>query len=129
MPDVAASHSCRRESVTEQRWQEHHRPLHPLGLVDGHDPHGVEGSVLVVLPALGVGVLGAVLEEVRERAVLLYWLGLVVDRLVVGNNLAELAEVVEDDLASLVRDQFLPDASLLEKARNTRWIEYCPQRF
>ena len=85
--------------------------------MDGHDPYGVEAGVLFVLPTLGVGVLGAVLEETRERAVLLDWLGLVVDRLVVGNDLAEPAEVVQDDLATLVRDPFLPDASLLEKGQ------------
>ena len=66
VPDVASAGPSGRKAVPEQRRNENHRPLHPLGLVDGHDPDRVRVGVLVVLPALRIGVLGVVLEEVRE---------------------------------------------------------------
>ena len=80
VPHATAADSCGWEPVPEQRGHEHDRPLHSLGLVDGHDPHGVGVGVLVVLPALGVGVLGADTEGSRRTIRTSRGLGLVVDR-------------------------------------------------
>ena len=124
VPHAAAARSFRREAVLEQRGHEHDRPLHALGLVDGHDPDGVRVGVLVVLPAFGVGVLGAVLQEIGERCIFLHRLRVVVDRLEVGDELAEFAEIVEDDLAAAMSGHSssrTPASS--RKVRNTRWIE------
>ena len=52
---------------------------------------------MVGLPALGIGVLGAIREEIGNGSVLLGRLRVVVDRLEVRDELTELAEIVEDD--------------------------------
>ena len=71
MPNIPPSNPRGWESVAQECGNEDDRPLHTLGLVHGHYANRVRGGVLVVLPPFRVGVLGAMLEEVREGAVLL----------------------------------------------------------
>ena len=78
---------------------EHRRPLHALRLVDGRDGHRVRRGVADVGVRLGVVVGRLVLEPLGERLVLLRGLGGEVDLLEVRDHLAELAELVEDELA------------------------------
>jgi hypothetical protein len=102
------------EAVLEQRGDEYHWPLHALLLVHRHDADRIRVGVLVVLPALGRVALGAILEEVGERSILLRRLRVKVDRLEVRNKLAELAQVIEGDLAASVWDALLANARILE---------------
>ena len=88
-----------REAVRPQARQEDRRPLHALGLVDGRERDGVRRRVADVGVRLRVVAGRLVLEPVRERLVLLSRLGVEVDLLEVGDRLAELAELVEDELA------------------------------
>ena len=115
MPDGRAADLGRGKTVAQERGQEDHRPLHALRLVDRHDSNHVGVGVLVVLPPLRIGGFGTVPEKLAERVVLVGGLGVVMDRFVVGDDLAELPEVEEDDLAAPVRHPFLADAGVFEK--------------
>ena len=66
MPDRPAAGLLGREAVPEQGRNEHDGPLHPLRLVDRHDPDCIGVRVLVVLPTFRIRVLGTELEEVGE---------------------------------------------------------------
>ena len=77
---------------------EDRRPLHPLGLMHRRERDRVGRRVPDVGVRLRVVVGSLVLEPVRERLVLLRRLGVEVDRLEVRDRLAELPELVEDEL-------------------------------
>ena len=81
VPDVVSPHPRSREPVAQQGRHKHDRPLHPLGLVDGHHPDSVGVRILIVLPALGIGAVGAVLQEFGELVVLPDGVRVVVDAL------------------------------------------------
>src|SRR5262245_40480249 len=81
-----------------------------------HDADGVGVGVLVVLPSFRIVVFSAVLQEVGERAILLHRLGVKVNSLEVRYHLAELAQIVEDDLTATVGHAFLADTCVLEEA-------------
>src|SRR5262245_45821 len=115
MPYTAASNQCCGKAVLNQCWHKDHWPLHAFSLMDGHDTYGVGVCVQVVLPALGICIFGSVLEEISKRGVLLGGLRMEVDRLKVRNNLAEFAQIVEDDLTPTAWKQFLAKTSLLKE--------------
>jgi hypothetical protein len=117
MPDVPAPGLLGGKAVLEQRRDEHHGPLHTLRLVHRHDADGVGVGVLVVLPALGVVVLGAILKKVGERTVLRRRLRVIVDRFEIRDQLAELPKVVEDDLTAIVRHTLFADTCFFEKVK------------
>ncbi len=91
--------ALRREPVRAQAREEHRRPLHALGLVHGRDRRPRRAARSRVGVRLRV-VVGRLVLSHRERLVLPRWVGVEVDLLEVGDGLAELAELVEDQLAA-----------------------------
>src|SRR5215472_5690693 len=117
MPHAPAARPLGRKAVPEQRGDKNHRPLHALCLVYRHDADGIGVGVLVVLPALGVVILRAILEKVRKGCVLVHRLRTIMDRLKIRNELAKLAEVVEDYITATIRYAFLTDPGVLKKSK------------
>ena len=121
VPDAPAARLLCGESVLQEGGNKDHRPLHPFGLVDRHDADSIRVRVLVVLPPLWIGVLRPILKEVGERRVLFRRLRVKVNCLEIRDELAELAEIVEDDLASTVGHGAPPvGRAASRKSRNTR---------
>ena len=104
VPDLAAALSFGRKAVAAQAGDEDGGPFHAFGFVDGEDLEGVELGEAFFFPAFGVVAGGLVVEELGKTLVELAGEGFEVDLFVVGDNLAELAKVVEDDFTGTAVD-------------------------
>src|ERR1017187_913355 len=83
--------------------------------MDRHHLHRVRGRECAVLRSFRIVVRSLVEQEVEEGLVLLIRLAVEVDVLEVGNDLAELTQVVIDDLTIGTRNLLLPEPQLLQK--------------
>lgn len=105
VPEAFSAGFLRRKSVLLQTGNENDGPLHSLCLMSGHHLNRIGACMPGVSPSFRVIAGRLMLEKPREPLVLGDRVSLKVNLLVVGNNLAELAEVVVHDLA--IRDVFL----------------------
>ena len=105
------------ETIRPQAGQEDRRPLHTFGLVNRRQRHGIGRRVTHIGVGLRVVAGCLVLQPRGEYLVLLPWLGVEVDLLEVGDRLAELPELEEDQLAPdrLTGDGLLADSQRLQK--------------
>ena len=117
MKEAKAALPLCRKAVGPQARQEHRWPLHSLGLVDGRECDGVGRRVADISVRLRVVARRLILEPGSERLVLLSRRGVEVDLLEVGDRLTELAELIEDQLAShwLAGDGLLPEPKCFQE--------------
>jgi hypothetical protein len=101
VPDAPATDTGGWKPIPKKRGDEDGRPLHALGLVDGHDPHGIGIGVLVILPSLGVRILSVMFQKSSKRLVFILRFGMEVNLLEVGDQLAEFAKVVKNDFTAI----------------------------
>lgn len=99
MPHLTAAVALGGEAVAAEAGDEDGGPLHAFGFVHGEDLDGIGLGESVVFPTFGVVAGGLIVEEAGEAGVEALGVALEVDLFVVGDDLAEFAEVVEDDFA------------------------------
>jgi hypothetical protein len=83
--------------------------------VDGHNAYSIGVGILVILPTLWVRVFSVEFKKVGKCLIFLSGLRVIVNGLIIGDELAELAQIVEDDFPVAVRDPFFTDAGFFEE--------------